>query len=76
MIDDDSFEYVSLDTTDYDANLAELCFKVVDWWMEDYSFEELLEEFNVLPEEAFYHLVKAGLVDEEDILKYLASNDA
>ena len=76
MHDDDTFEFESLDTTDYDANLAEVCFKMVGWWMEDYSFEDLLEEFNVLPEEAFYHLVKAGLIDEDEILKYLATNDA
>ena len=69
-------EFVSLDTTDYDANLAEVCFKMVGWWMEDYSFEDLLEEFNVLPEEAFYHLVKAGLIDEDQIEKYLATVDA
>lgn len=57
-----------------DLDLAELCEKVTQWWLEDYTFEELLEEFDVLPEEAFYAVVKAGLVDEEDLKNYLSSD--
>lgn len=59
---------------DLDENLAEVCYKVTEWWMEDYTFEQLLEEFNVLPEEAFYTIVKAGLVDPEDLKSYLTSD--
>jgi hypothetical protein len=67
----DEYEFVSLDTTDYDANLAEVCFKIVEYWTEDYPFEDLLEELEVLPEEALYTLVKAGLIDEEKLKQFL-----
>jgi hypothetical protein len=62
--------------TDLDVNLdlAEMCVKITEWWLEDYTFEELLEEFDVLPEEAFYAVVKAGLIDEEDLKNYLSAD--
>ena len=71
---EDELEFVSLDTTDYDANLAEVCFKLVEWYTEDYPFEDLLEEFDVLPEEALYTLVKAGLIDPDRIKEFLSSD--
>ena len=75
MLDDDSFEFESLDTTDYDANLAEVCFKIVGWWTEDYPFEDLLEELDVLPEEALYNLVKSGLITEDQLQKFLDASE-
>lgn len=72
---EDDFEFVSLDTTNHDSNLAEVCFKVVEWWMEDNDFESLLEEFDVLPEDAFYTLMKAGLIDEERLKAFLTSDE-
>ena len=74
MIDNDEYEFVALDTTDYDANLAEVCFKLVEYWTEDYPFEDLLEELEVLPEEALYTLVKAGLIDEDQLVAFLSSD--
>ena len=37
---------------------------VVEGYLEDYSFEDLLEEFDLTPSEVFVHLWEAGLIDE------------
>jgi hypothetical protein len=71
---EDDYEFVSLDTTDHDANLAEVCFRLVEYWTEDYPFEDLLEELDVLPEEALYTLVKAGLIDPDRLIEFLSSD--
>jgi hypothetical protein len=68
-------DYDDLDTAiDVDIDLAEACVDITQWWMEDYPFEDLLEEFDVLPEEALYACVKTGLIDEEDLKNYLTSD--
>jgi len=41
---------------------------VIDYYLEDYSFEDFLEEFNLTPAEVFIAAFNAGLVDE-DLLK-------
>lgn len=71
---EDDFEFVSLNSEDYDANLAEVCFRLVEYWTEDYPFEDLLEELEVLPEEALYTLVKAGLIDPDRLEEFLSSD--
>lgn len=69
-------DYNTLDVDELNdrPELAEVCYKIVEYWTEDYTFEELLEEFDVLPEEAFYVIVKAGLIDEDALQAYLNSD--
>lgn len=43
----------------------------VDNYLEDYSFEELLEEFDLTPHEVFTHLFYTGLIDEDRLKAYL-----
>lgn len=74
IYDADDFEFVSLDTNDYDTNLAEVCFSLIEYWTEDYTFDDLLEELDVLPEEALYTLVKAGLIDPDRLKEFLSSD--
>ena len=69
------FDELDVDEYNHRPELAEVCYRIVEYWMEDYSFEELLEEFDVLPEEAFYVIVKAGLIDEDALQAYLVSDD-
>ena len=52
-------------------DLAVTCEKIVRWWMEDYSFEELLEEFDVDPAAAFFAVVRSGLINEDELPEYL-----
>jgi len=66
-------EYDLLESPE-DDNLTAVCWHIVEWWMEDYTFEELLEEFDVEPEEAFLAVVRAGLIDPEDLEAYLTSD--
>ncbi len=47
--------------------------KIVTWWEEDYTFEELLEEFDLDTCDAFYALVQTGMIDPEDLVNYLVS---
>ena len=44
--------------------------KLVNGWMEDDSFEELLEVFDITPVEAFIILFEHGMVDEELLERY------
>ena len=69
-------EWEALDTaTDYDdAELAAVCFNIVEWWTEDYDFEELLEEFDILPEQALLALVRTGEISEERLRDFLTSD--
>jgi hypothetical protein len=73
-IDELEDEFMILDTNTPDEDLAAVCFKITEWWLEDYSFDDLLEEFDVLPEEAFYAIVKSGLIDPDDLEAYLTSD--
>lgn len=57
-----------------DDSLEHAAWHVAEWWLEDYSFDELLEEFDVVPEAAFVAIVLAGLVDEDVLVDYLASD--
>jgi hypothetical protein len=45
--------------------------KVVEEWLdlmlEDESFEDVLERFNITPHEAFEILIREGLIDEQEI---------
>jgi len=68
---DDDYDEIDIEM---DIDLAEACVKITAWWLEDYAFEDLLEELDVLPEEALYACVKAGLIDEEDLKNYLSSD--
>jgi hypothetical protein len=43
----------------------------VEYMLDDYMFEELLEEFDITPGEAFYQLYINGLVDEEIMKKMM-----
>jgi hypothetical protein len=45
--------------------------KFVEAYLEDYTFEELLEEFDITPVDAFLVLFDNGLVDEEIIEEYV-----
>lgn len=49
--------------------------KVVEGYLEDYSFEEFLENFNVTPVDAFKALFEAGLIDEDVLEAFLTSED-
>lgn len=44
--------------------------KFVEAYLEDYTFEELLEEFDITPVDAFLVLFDNGLVDEEILEEY------
>lgn len=45
--------------------------EIVNWYLEDYSFEELLEEFDLTPSEVFIHLFNSGLIDETRLESFL-----
>lgn len=47
--------------------------KIVDWWMEDYSFEALLEQFDLTPKDAFFALVKTDEISQDMLEAYLTS---
>lgn len=49
--------------------------KVVEGYLEDYSFEEFLENFNISPTEAFKCLFESGLVDEDVFESFLTSEN-
>ena len=38
---------------------------IVALWLKERSFEELLEQFDLTPEEVFVELYENGLIDEE-----------
>ena len=48
--------------------------KIVDWWMEDYSFEALLEQFDLTPKDAFFALVKTDEISRDMLEAYLTSD--
>lgn len=43
----------------------------LDKFLEEYTFEEILEMFNVTPHEAFELLYEEGLIDEDLLEEYL-----
>lgn len=43
----------------------------VEGFLDDYSFEELLEEFDLHPVEVFTHLYFSGLIDTELLENFL-----
>lgn len=45
--------------------------QILEWYLEDYSFEEFLEEFDLTPAEVFIHLFNTGLIDEERLEAFL-----
>lgn len=47
--------------------------KVIDGYLEDYSFEDLLEELQVTPFETFMAAFDAGLIDEDLFESFLTS---
>ncbi len=71
-------EYVELDDLDNryieDATLAEVCDTITENYLEDYSFEELLEEFDVAPGLALFILVKSGVIEPYELQAYLVSD--
>ena len=48
--------------------------KIVEWWMEDYSFEALLEQFDLTPKDAFFALVETDKISRELLETYLTSD--
>lgn len=53
---------------DFHINLE----KVLDGYLEDYSFEDFLEEFNLTPLEVLICAFDNGLVDEDLFRDYMA----
>jgi hypothetical protein len=47
---------------------------VIDGYLEDYSFEEFLENFDISPVDAFMCLFDSGLIDEELFQSFLTSD--
>lgn len=45
--------------------------QIVEWYLEDYSFENFLEEFDLTPAEVFIHLFNTGMIDEDKLEKFL-----
>ena len=46
--------------------------KYVSYTLEDISFRDLLEEFDLTPEEVFIHLVESGMIDTEKLEEHLS----
>ncbi len=59
------WDYASIERADSD--------KIVDWWEEDYSFDALLEEFDLTTKDAFYALLQTGVISPDDVTNYLIS---
>ncbi len=57
--------------SDFNENLE----KVLDGYLQDYSFEEFLEEFNLTPLEVLICAFDNGLVDEDLFHTYMANID-
>jgi len=57
-----------------EETLRDLIQKVVDGYLEDYSFEDFLENFNLTPAEVFLCAFNSGLVDEELLESFLTSD--
>lgn len=47
--------------------------KVVEGYLEDYHLEDLFEDLQVSPTEAFLAVLNAGLIDEDLLEAYLTS---
>jgi uncharacterized protein (DUF433 family) len=45
--------------------------KVIDYYLEDYTFEEFLENFDLEPVDVFMHLYVTGMIDEEKMKEFL-----
>lgn len=45
--------------------------KYVSMTLEDMSFRDLLEDFDLTPEEVFIHLVETGMIDTEKLEEQL-----
>lgn len=45
--------------------------KYVSMTLEDISFRDLLEEFDLTAEEVFIHLVETGMIDTEKLEEHL-----
>lgn len=43
----------------------------LDLYLEDYSFDDILEMFDVTPLECFYTMFEEGLIDEELLDEYI-----
>ena len=54
--------------------VAALMEKVIDGYLEDYSFEEFLENFNLTPYEVFMAAFNSGLVDETLLESFLTTD--
>lgn len=48
--------------------------KILDSYLEDNSFEDFLEEFNLTPLEVLTSLYENGLIDEEDLERLIPSD--
>lgn len=48
---------------------------VLDGYLQDYSFEDFLEEFNLTPLDVLVCAFENGLVDEELFVQYMNSID-
>lgn len=63
--------------TEYEDSLEALredTDKIVEWWMEDYPFEALLEQFDLTPKDAFFALVETDKISRELLETYLTSD--
>jgi hypothetical protein len=45
--------------------------KIADWWLEDSTLEELLEQFDISPGEALKSLFHSGLINEDDLEQFV-----
>lgn len=55
-------------------DLKEVTDSIVSYWLEDYTLEELFEEFDVSPQEAFFEVVLSGRISKESLSNYLSSD--
>jgi len=55
-------------------DLREVTDSIVSYWLEDYTLEELFEEFDVSPQEAFFEVVLSGRISRESLSNYLSSD--
>lgn len=48
--------------------------KVVEYYLEDYSLEDLLEEFDITPVECIIQLWRSGYITRDDLARFLSTD--